>query len=121
MSLAYIITNKKYDSDDVPLTKMVLQSTTGVKNNNKYEEDDEENENYKNNITGKHKEIRQNKYVGMAEDLDNEEKIESKGKNFVIESLVYDSFISMEKRFNYSFILLVLYYPSIMILQYHYR
>ena len=72
---------------------MVHQRTNGVSTEDEDAEDDEDDENYENNITGKHKEIRQNKYVGMAEDLDNEEKIESKGKNAVIKSLLYASII----------------------------
>ena len=40
---------------------------------------------YWNNITGKHKEISQKESVWTAEDLYDEDKVESKGKNVVIE------------------------------------
>ena len=63
---------------------MVLQRTTGVSTEDEYAEDDEDNENYEVNITGNHKATRQNKFVGIAEDLDDVDKVESKGKNIVI-------------------------------------
>ena len=44
---------------------------------------DEDNENYEDNITWKHKKIRQNTFVGMEEDLDDEDNVDSKGKNVV--------------------------------------
>ena len=53
---------------------------------------------YWNNITWKHKEIRYNKSVGMEENLYDDYKVESKGKNVVIEMLLYASFLSMEIR-----------------------
>ena len=53
---------------------------------------------YWNNITGKHKEIRQKESVGRTEDLYDEDKVESKGKNVLIESLLYASIMLMEGR-----------------------
>ena len=77
---------------------MVLQCTTGVSTEDEDAEDDEENENYEDNITGKHKTSRQNKSVGMAEGLDDEYKVESKGKNSVTESLLSASIMLTERR-----------------------
>ena len=51
-----------------------------------------------NNITGKHKEIKNNESVGTAEDLYDEYKVESKGKNSVTESLLSASIMLTERR-----------------------
>ena len=70
-------------------------------------------------ITGKDKEIRPKESIGMAEYLDDGDKIESKGKNSVIESLLYDFvMISGEMDLIYHFctnriILCFCYNPSI--------
>ena len=45
--LAYIWIDKIYDSDELPLTQMVLQITTGVNTEDKYVENEEDDENYK--------------------------------------------------------------------------
>ena len=71
-----------HESDDLPLNQMVLRRNTGVNTEDEYAEDDDDDKNYKDIITGKHKAIRQKKSVGMAEDLDDEEKVESKGNLF---------------------------------------
>ena len=49
---------------------MVLQRTTGANNEEEDVEDDKEDENYEDNITGKHKKISQKQSFGMAEYLD---------------------------------------------------
>ena len=54
---------------------MLLQITTAVNIDDKDAEDNEKDKNYEDKIRGKHKEIRQKKSVGMAEDLDDEERI----------------------------------------------
>ena len=82
---------------------MVPQRTNGVSTEDEDAEDDGDNENYKNNITGKHKAIRQNKSVGIEEYLYDDDKVESKVKIMVIESFLYASGISTEKRFNFQF------------------
>ena len=63
---------------------MVRQRTIGANTEDKDAEEDEEDKNYKDTIAGNHKSIRQNKYVGMAEYLNDEDKVKSKGKNVVI-------------------------------------
>ena len=63
MFIAYILIDKIYDSDNLPLTQMLIQRTTGI--NTEEEDVEEENESYEDNITGKNKSIRQKKYVGM--------------------------------------------------------
>ena len=75
MFIEYIWINKIYDSDDVPLTQIVLQRTTGVNTEDKDAEDDEDEENDKDNITSNHTSIMQKKYVGIAEDLDDKDKV----------------------------------------------
>ena len=63
MFIAYILIDKIYDSDNLPLTQMLIQRTTGI--NTEEEDVEEENESYEDNITGNNKSIRQKKYVGM--------------------------------------------------------
>ena len=70
---------------------MVLQRNTGVSTGDEDAEDDESNENYGGNITGKHKATRKKNFVGIAEDLDNVDKVESKGKSVVTAFLIYAS------------------------------
>ena len=62
---------------------MVLHRNTGISMKYKDAEYDEDNENYEDNITWKHKTIRQNTFVGMEEDLDDEDNVDSKVKNVV--------------------------------------
>ena len=45
--IAYIWIDKIYDSDDLPLTQMVLQRTTGLNAEDEDAEDEEGDENYK--------------------------------------------------------------------------
>ena len=83
-----------YDSDDdVPLTQIVLQRNTGVSTKDKDSEYDQGDESYEDNITGENTAIRQKKYSGMAEYLDDEDNVESKGKYVVAEFLLYASVI----------------------------
>ena len=76
---------------------MVLHCSTVVSTEDEVAEDDEYNDNYKDNITEKHKATRQKKYVSTAKYLDDEEKVESKGKNVLTEPLLYDSVICTER------------------------
>ena len=54
---------------------MLLQYTTGVNTEYKDVEDDEYDENYEDKITRNHKEISQQKSVGMEEDLYDDDKV----------------------------------------------